>query len=185
MVGWLAMHQAGPQSGEPLRQEPITIGRMIEAEDLQLTNQGGQFNFWLQPTSSFGEGVWSKGAHMFADRSRLGDWVEWVLPPTPAAEYQFEVFLTRARDYGVVQMSLNGTPIGEEIDLFVASGVVPTGAIDLGRVRLHEGSDILRLQVKGTNPSSVSPHYQLGIDGIRIVALLPSDSATPAESSGE
>jgi hypothetical protein len=143
---------------------------LIEAEQLRTAGKSREFTFWLQPTTSFTGGRWSEDGQMLAVGTEQGDWIDFELPEREPGPQRIEVFLTKASDYGIVQMSLNGTPLGAEIDLFSDLGVMPTGAIDLGVVELHRGGDLLRLSVVGANERTAPPHYQFGIDGIRLSA---------------
>lgn len=141
---------------------------LIEAEELRLLGKSREFSFWLQPTSSFTGGRWSKDGQMLAAGTQAGDWVELELPERDAGRQRVEVFLTKAADYGVVALSLNGTALGSEIDLFSDRGVMPTGALDLGAVELRGRGDVLRLAVLRANEKAAPPHFQFGIDGIRL-----------------
>jgi hypothetical protein len=141
---------------------------LIEAEQLKLLGQSRAFSFWLQPTSSFGGGRWSQDGQMLGFGTQHGDWVDLELPEREPGKARLEIFLTRAADYGIVTVSLNGTPLGAPIDLFSDQGVVPTDAIDLGVVDLHRQGDVLRIAVVDKNAKSAPPHFQFGVDGIRI-----------------
>jgi hypothetical protein len=141
---------------------------LIEAEQLRLVGKSREFDFWLQPTSSFGGGRWSEDGQMLAVGTQQGDWIELELPEREPGPQRLELFLTRAADYGVVALSLNGTPLGGEVDLFSDRGVVPTGALDLGAVELRGKGDVLRIRVVRANEKTAPPHFQFGIDGLRL-----------------
>jgi len=143
---------------------------LIEAEQLRLAGKSREFTFWLQPTTSFTGGRWSEDGQMLAAGTEQGDWIEFELPEREPGPQRLEIFLTKASDYGIVSLALNGTPVGGEIDLFSDRGVTPTGAVDLGVVELHKGGDLLRLTVVGANERTAPPHFQFGIDGIRLSA---------------
>ena len=122
---------------------------------------------WSQSTSSFRGGRWAGNAHLFAKNAALGAWVEFELIVDEPGPREVVLFLTRARDYGIVQVSVDGEPLGEPIDLWTAGGVTPSGAIELGRRELSPQS-VLRLEVVESNDRSSSPHHQFGIDGVRL-----------------
>jgi hypothetical protein len=105
---------------------------------------------------------------MLAVGTQQGDWIELELPEREPGRQRLEIFLTRAADYGVVTVSLNGTPLGGELDLFSDRGVVPTGAVDLGAVELRGKGDVLRVGVVRANEKTAPPHFQFGIDGVRL-----------------
>jgi hypothetical protein len=143
---------------------------LIEAEELRLLGKSREFSFWLQPTSSFTGGRWSEDGQMLAAGTQAGDWLELELPEREPGRQRLEIFLTKAADYGVVTVSLNGSPLGGEIDLFSDRGVMPTGPLDLGEVELRGRGDVLRLAVPRANEKTAPPHFQFGIDGIRLSA---------------
>ena len=86
-------------------------------------------------------------------------------------------YRARGRRHSVEQVS----PAGRREPLCRSSaeakGFVPTrarprrlgkGALDLGEVELRGHGDVLRLEVIGANPSAAPPHFQFGIDGVRL-----------------
>jgi hypothetical protein len=140
----------------------------VEAEDMRVVARSRDFTFWLQPTTDFPAGNWSKDGQMFAHDTQKGDWIELELPEREPGPYRLEMVLTRAADYGIVSVSFNGVPIREEIDLWSNRGVVPTDPLDLGPVELRGSGDVLRLEVTGANPAAGAPFFQFGIDGVRL-----------------
>lgn len=155
-------------SQRPRRSAQRAAEVSVEAEDMRVVARNGAFNFWLQPTTDFPAGRWSRDGQMFALGARKGDWIELELPERKPGPYRLELLLTRAADYGIVSVSVNGVPLREEIDLWSGRGVVPTGPLDLGRVELRGRGDVLRLEVTGTNPGALAPYFQFGIDGVRL-----------------
>ena len=161
-------------------------GGLIEAEDLPVIAKSREFSFWLQPASGFRGGNWSKDDHMFAHGTVDGDWIEFRLPVQEPGRYALELFLTKAADYGIVAVSVNGTRLGT-FDLWHGRGVVPTGALKLSDVELGGSEDVLRVAVEGKNPNASSPFFQFGIDGIRIgepAPLTSGESKAGAISTG-
>lgn len=155
-------------------------GGLIEAEDLRVIAKSREFTFWLQPSSGFSRGNWSKEGHMFAHDTADGDWIEFRLPVQEPGRYALELYLTKAADYGIVVVSVNGARLGT-FDLWSGRGVVPTGALKLGDVELGGSEDVLRVAVEGNNPNALPPFFQFGIDGIRIGEPAP---LTSEESNG-
>ena len=150
-------------------------GGLIEAEDLPVIAKSHEFAFWLQPSSGFRGGNWSKDGHMFAHGTADGDWIEFRLPVPEPGRYALELFLTKAADYGIVAVSVNGARLGT-FDLWSGRGVVPTGALKLGDVELSGSEDVLRVAIEGNNPNASPPFFQFGIDGIRIGEPAPLTS---------
>jgi hypothetical protein len=142
-------------------------GGLIEAEDLPVIAKSREFTFWLQPSSGFRAGKWSKDGHMFANGTRQGDWVELRLPEQGPGQHALEIFFTKAADYGIVSVTVNEVELGN-FDLWSAREILPTGALKLGDVELRGSKNVLRVEVVGKNPNAAAPFYQFGIDGIRI-----------------
>ncbi|MEN8160599.1 MAG: hypothetical protein ABFS41_11065 [Myxococcota bacterium] len=166
-VALTVFREASPPPPSDPFAEPADI---IEAEALPVVDRSRAFTFWQQPTDGFARGRWSGDAQMLGTNTRRGDWIELGLPERTPGPRRIELFLTRAADYGVVRIRLNGRPLGGPIDLFSDAGVVPTGAVDLGVVTLGAEGDRLRIEVVGTNERSAPPHFQFGIDGVRLSA---------------
>jgi hypothetical protein len=144
---------------------------LIEAENMRVLGKSRDFTFWLQPTADFRTGRWSQDGHMFAFGTQKGDWIDLEFPEFEPGKYRMSLFMTKAADYGIVNVSLNGTPIGEPIDLWSGYGVMPTNKLDLGIVELRGEDDVLRLAVNATNPKAAAPFFQFGIDGVRLSSL--------------
>ena len=155
-------------SGRPPRTAKSAAEVSVEAEDMRVVARSRDFTFWLQPTTDFPAGRWSKDGQMFAHGARKGDWIQLELPEREPGPYRLELLLTKSVDYGIVSVSFNGVPIGEEIDLWSNRGVVPTDPLDLGSVELRGSGDVLRLEVTGANPAARAPFFQFGIDGVRL-----------------
>jgi hypothetical protein len=96
--------------------------------------------------------------------------VEFELPVVESGDRRVILFLTRAPDYGVIQPSVDGEPVGDPIDLWSGRGVLSSGPIELGVLELSPES-VLRIDVVGTNDRSISPHHQFGIDGISLAPV--------------
>jgi len=143
--------------------EPLPTFRIpgaIEGEAMQIV--GRQFEGAVDPQlmGGFG-GQWSDETQLWLRPTGPGQWVDLALPVPESGEYEMVVYLTRAGDYGQVQLALNGQPVGGVIDCF-NNGVVPTGPLSLGRHRLQQGNATLRLEVVGKHQQSTG--YMAGLD---------------------
>jgi hypothetical protein len=157
----------------PLATAKPAPGGLIEAEDLPVIAKSREFTFWLQPSSGFRAGKWSKDGHMFANGTKKGDWVELRLPEWEPGLHALEIFFTKAADYGIVSVTVNEAELGT-FDLWSAREILPTGALKLGDVELSGSKNVLRVEVVGKNPNAAAPFYQFGIDGIRIGKQAPA-----------
>jgi hypothetical protein len=141
----------------------------LEGEHLIVLVQSGPFsvapqNNMLDFTDQ--QNRWSGNSQLFGMATKVGDWADLGLPVWVDGNYRLVVYLTKAKDYGVVQFHLNGKPIGRPIDGYNEPLVTATGPIDLGPVELKAGQATLRVEVVGTNPKSVGNRYMWGLDGV-------------------
>jgi hypothetical protein len=77
--------------------------------------------------------------------------------------------LTKAVDYGIVQLSLDGEKLGPPVDLF-HDGVIPTGELDLGTHALSAGEHKLAVEITGANPKAVKS-FMVGLDYVKLVEV--------------
>jgi hypothetical protein len=108
----------------------------IEGESLKvLSKTGGDPQ--EQDMTGF-SGQWSNDAHLWWINAKPGAKLELALPVGKSANYKVSLQLTKAPDYGIVQLYLDGNKMGEPIDLYHAS-VIPTGALAMGTHELAAG----------------------------------------------
>lgn len=143
----------------------------LEGEKLRIAKKSSEFDVDPQDMTAFGDGNWSGASHLWGRPGKAGEWVDLELPVKATGRYDVVVYLTKARDYGILQFDVNGKPLGPNIDCYHANSVVATGAIDLGAGELQKGTATLRVQVVGTNPKSDGLRYMWGLD---CVALKPA-----------
>ncbi len=145
---------------------PYKIAGALEGEKLKILGKSGDFDAGPQDMSPFADGKWSGDSHLWARPPKKGEWVDLELPVAAAGKQHVIAYLTKARDYGVVQFSLDGKPLGKPIDCWNSPDVVATGPIDLGEVELKRGPHTLRVEVVGTNEKSDGLRYMWGLDCI-------------------
>ncbi|HET6881529.1 MAG TPA: VCBS repeat-containing protein [Pirellulales bacterium] len=140
----------------------------LEAETLKVLGvTAGQAN--VQDMTSFAKDRWSGGKQLFWTGGQAGEKLDLELPSTADAEYHVVVVLTMAADYGIVQFSLDGQPLGKPIDAFNYPDVITTGVISLGKQRLSAGDHKLTLEIVGANPAAAQSHL-VGIDYVKLTA---------------
>ena len=154
--------QSLPKAPPPA--QAYRIKGALEGEKLRIAKKSSDFDIDPQDMTAFGDGNWSGASHLWGRPGKAGEWVDLELPVKATGRYGVVVYLTKARDYGIVQFDVNGKPLGEKVDCYHANGVVATGAIDLGTVELQKGTATLRVQVVGTNPKSDGLRYMWGLD---------------------
>jgi hypothetical protein len=169
ILGIVSLEAFRQRTAEVAVPEVVHPDGFVEAEYLPVRGVSYGVRLWTQPTTTF-RGSWSSDGHLFAMNAELGSWVEFELPIVEAGLHEVAIFLTRAPDYGVVDVSIDGEAYGSPIDLWQAAEVLPADPIVIGQLELSTQS-VLRLEVVGTNDRSSSPHHQFGFDGIQLTRL--------------
>jgi hypothetical protein len=73
-----------------------------------------------------------------------------------------------ARDYAVVQIGLDGKPLGKPFDLY-STDVITSGVLQLGTVDLKEGPHHLSVEITGANPAALQ-RFMFGLDYVLLKA---------------
>jgi hypothetical protein len=83
-------------------------------------------------------------------------------------KYAVKLQLTKAFDYGIVQLSLDGQKLGDPLDLY-HDGAVPSGELSLGEHELAQGDRTLRVEIVGANEKAKKLHA-FGLDYVVLSA---------------
>ena len=121
---------------------------------------------------------WSGAAHLWWINAKPGDKLELAVPVQKTAAYRLKMQLTKAIDYGIVQLYLDGKKLGGQIDLY-NNGVIPTGVLDMGIHELTKGEHKVRVEIVGANEKAIKK-YMFGLDyllleEIKSAFYLPED----------
>jgi hypothetical protein len=119
-----------------------------------------------QEMANHGAGKWKNDIQLWWTGARPGSVLELALPVAENGKHEVIVYLTKAADYGIVQLSLDGKKAGEPIDLF-NRGVIPSGPISLGTHDLTAGPHKLSVEIVGANPDA-KKSYMFGISQIDV-----------------
>jgi hypothetical protein len=111
----------------------------------------------------FGTG-WSNGAQLWWTGGKPGDKLTLTVPVKESGRYELSAQLTKARDYGIVQLYFDGNKIGKPIDLYNAD-VVPSGKMQFGAFDLGAGDHAIIAEITGANPAAALS-YMFGLDYI-------------------
>lgn len=137
----------------------------LEAESLKIVeNTGGDAR--PQDLDAYGQG-WSDSAHLWWLGAKPGDRLTLAFPVEADGTYRLTVQLTKAPDYGIVQLHLDGAKVGAPIDLYHPKAA-PTGPLDLGSHKLTKGEHRLTLELTGANPKAERGNMA-GLDYIHIL----------------
>lgn len=165
---YLAPGGADPYMARPLSERigywtditNFVVAGAIEGEKMKILGcTGGQTQ--TQETDQY-DGQWSQNAHLWWTNGKPGNKLSLALAVSKTGRYQLTIQLTKARDYGIVQLYLDGEKLGNPVDLYDPS-VVPTGALDMGAHLLSAGEHNLTLEITGANPKAVQA-YMAGVD---------------------
>lgn len=139
----------------------------IEGEHLKvLSKTGGDPQ--EQDMSGFGE-AWSNDAHLWWINARPGDKLVLALPVRTTGKYRIGMQLTKAPDYAIVQLYLDGQKLGQPLDLYHPS-VVATGLLRFGQRDLAAGDHKLMLEILGANEKAIK-NYMAGLDYVKLEAI--------------
>ena len=111
---------------------------------------------------------WSGDAQLWWAADQTGESIELRLPPQKAGKYRLIVHCTEGPRYGIFQVGMNGTDVGQPIDLY-APTVKTTDPTDLGVVTLSEGKPVLKLTMTGKNTAAKASEF--GLDYLKLVPV--------------
>ncbi|MEM9589598.1 MAG: VCBS repeat-containing protein, partial [Planctomycetota bacterium] len=158
----------------------------IEAESLKAHVTEGTAR--TQNMSKFADGEWSNDSHLWWTGASVGSLLTLELPEF-GGNVDIDVVMTTARDYGIVQLSLDDQTLGKPIDLFNKT-VDTTGVVSFSEINVKGNQHELRVLVVGANPNAKKSHM-FALDYLRIQtengkfvasnahARQPSDAKTP------
>lgn len=138
----------------------------IEGESMKIVGKTGG-NTVVQPMGSFVKDRWSSSYQLWWTGAGPGAQLDLDLPVTEAGTYDVEVVMTMAPDYGIVQLLIDGEPLGTPVDGY-ATDVLTTGVVSFGPMSLKPGDHKVGFRIEGANPKAV-PLYMVGIDYVRLV----------------
>ena len=140
----------------------------IEGETMKVIGKTGG-NVRNQPMGGFKADRWSGSDHLWWTGQPKGARLDLEFSVPENDTYRMEMSLTRARDYGTVQLAIDGQSIGAPIDAFHPNSVLTTGRISFDKIELSAGRHKLSATIVGKHPKSVG--YMFGLDYVRFVPL--------------
>ncbi len=138
---------------------------IIEGESLKATTTGGSAK--TQNMSGFRDGNWSGDAHLWWTGGKPGDKLTVTFDAPQAGPRRVFAALTKAKDYGIVSVRVNGEETALlDYDLYDPK-VINTGEELLGEFDLKAGANTLEIEITGINPAA-KPSYMAAVDYLRI-----------------
>src|SRR5690606_14555150 len=96
---------------------------------------------------------------------KAGDFATLELSVPEEGEYELSVIFTKAKDYGIVQLSIDGKEVGEPFDGY-SSSVATSDPVNMGTLELTAGEHTITFTITGKSESSTG--YLAGIDVLRL-----------------
>ena len=158
----------------PIDAKTHKVPNALEGESLKIlkVTAGGAAG---QGMSGFAADKWSGDNHLWWTGARPGARLELELPVTTDGTFAIECVLTKARDYGIVQVWIDGERLGGQIDCFNVPDVVTTGVITFEPRALGKGNHVIAFEIIGKHPDAV-PGFMVGVDFIRLVPPMKPDA---------
>jgi hypothetical protein len=136
----------------------------IEGEKLKILAKTGG-NTEEQDMTGF-PGAWSNDAHLWWTGAKPGNKLDLALPVAKAGHFKISLQLTKAPDYGIVQLYLDGAKVLGPIDLY-AKNVRPSPVIDAGAHDLSAGDHKLTVEILGANAKAIK-NYMFALDYVKL-----------------
>lgn len=157
-------HAPSPPLPAAAERMPTTIQTYKEKGALEMESLVNDFTggvVQVQDMESYGD--WSAGRHLwFRPDAPTSYTMRFDAPQAIAGDYTCELWYTRAPDYGVAELWLNGEKAGGW-DGYNADGVVRDKTT--GKARLKTGENVLELRIVGKN--DLSTGYLAGLDCLK------------------
>lgn len=134
--------------------DPASFARKnaVEIENILPSEITGGLQYDRQDMRGFPDGVWSCGRQMTLFAGKTGDSASFELSPAEEGVYSLSLFATKANDYGIMEVSLNGgKPV--RVDCYFTD-VVNSGEIVLGEAETKDGKIIMTVRIAGKNEKS-------------------------------
>lgn len=167
VVAYWYARPGGSDQFKPIRASELVIRPMpvyvvprvkgaLEGEGMALLRVTGRAGPQDWDNTSGGKHLWWHAGMKPEDSLVLG------FDAPQAGQYQVMGRFLKARDYGIHQLAINGTRIGQPID-FYNPDVQPTEEMNLGQFELKQGQNELKVTVVGANEKAIKS-YMFGLD---------------------
>ncbi|MBI3464325.1 MAG: VCBS repeat-containing protein [Planctomycetes bacterium] len=154
----------GPRA--PIDPKTGRVPDAIEGESMKIIRKTAG-DARSQKMDPFSADRWSGADQLWWTGAKPGARLELELPVAEEGTYNVELVLTRARDYAIVQLLLDGDKLGEPIDLFNSPDVITTGVLTFESRSLTADNHKLSVEIVGANPKAIKT-YMFGLDYVRL-----------------
>jgi hypothetical protein len=156
---------AGPVS--PIDAKTGMVPGALEGESMKIVEKTGGTAV-SQNMGGFKADRWSGTDHLWWTGAKPGDKLGLEITVEHDGDYDVEIVLTRARDYGIVKLAIDDVVLDAGVDLYNGPAVITTGVLTYPKVALKKGDHRLNLEIMGANPEAVKG-YMVAIDYLRLV----------------
>ncbi|HPO16678.1 MAG TPA: DUF2961 domain-containing protein [Candidatus Hydrogenedentes bacterium] len=137
--------------------EPKHVEGALEGETMKVAAKDGG----SAAPQTGGMGNWSNMAQMWWIDAKPGETLTLGFPVVEAGRYEVIAVFTKARDYGIADVSVNDGN-ARSFD-FYNDGVITTPEESLGVSELKVGENQLKVKITGANPMA-EPRHMFGLD---------------------
>jgi hypothetical protein len=160
LVGYLGSARQVALPGETAPTVRRAAGA-LEGESLKVLSPG--LRVTPQKMGHFKDGVWSGDSPLWWTGGKPGDVLKVAVPVAKAARHRLKAVFSRAPDYAVVRLGLDGKVFENgQIDLF-GSKVTNTQELVLAALELDARAPALSVEITGANPDA-RLSYMFGLD---------------------
>ena len=147
--------------------QPRVVQGAIEGESLipSARAEGGSVTAQAMDGFSYD---WSGDSQLWYAPGAAGGFVAVKIGVEKEGDYEILGRFTKAGDYGIFQLKIDGAPVGQAFDGFNAS-VVASPELSFGKIHLTAGEHEFRFDVTGKNAESVA--YMIGVDYLMLKPL--------------
>jgi hypothetical protein len=138
----------------------------MEGEAMKIVEKSGG-TASSQDMAGFQADRWSGNQQLWWTGAKPGDRLSLDVPVVADGRYDVDIVLTRARDYGIVKLSIGDTVLDPALDCF-HDEVVTTGVLTFPGVPLKQGDSWLTLEITGANQAAVKA-FMVAVDYVRVV----------------
>ena len=148
----------------------MRVAGALEGESLKVLSPG--LRVAPQKMGHFKDGVWSGDSHLWWTGGKPGDVLKVAVPVAKAGRYRLKAVFSRAPDYAVVRLGLDGKVFENgQIDLF-GSKVTNTQELVLAELDLDAREHAFSVEITGANPDA-RLSYMFGLDYL-LLETVPS-----------
>lgn len=158
-----SLPKLGVSTAPPVRPSATRFDNAVECETMRIVAKSGDFPAAEQPLHRYGGRRWSGANHLFVRAGKIGDFVELRFPVEGDGHHKLILHATQSHDYGVLRLTVNGQPAGEDVDTY-AEKPGPRGPLELGVFKPVDGAFTLRAEVVGKNAKSQKTGTYFGLD---------------------